>query len=480
MTNVIPPQTPAAPPAWTYPESFTTPPSASFFTRYRRPIAVTSLLLVIAVVVTAVILSATLDGGRTGYNELAVPEYGNDTGPVDNIDMDRDYVSDAPVSAPNRAYPFKHWHHIGSELIGPDSHSQYGYCVSISKDSSRLAVGVPQAENGKGMVKTYDLVLRNIYHWVELEPAIEGANRGDEVGSQVALSGDGSRLGVTGSGSGNGNGEVVVYEYGGGWNEMARTSGSKSGDILGMSLRFSEDGDSLVAGGAGGYLKVFRYDTTTSIWRNVAGVQSESDSDWVVGALDHSGSMMVVGFPLRDEVKVYDWMQTDQSWLQVGNTINATRQGDGFGQSVDISESGNTIVIGTDTGNYVQVFYYHHRRDIWAKHGSTIRGTPADKGLFGQVVSISNDGMRIAAGSPFYDTSGSHERGSVRVYDFIEEVDKWQMVGDNMEGLVDQSVWGFSVALSGDGNHVAVGAPGSDTTTVKAAGLVRVYELQEE
>jgi WD40 repeat protein len=286
-------------------------------------------------------------------------------------------------------------------------------------------------------------------------------------------------MAVSGSGSGNGNGEVVVYEYGDGWDEMARMSGSKSGDILGMSVRFSEDGDSLVAGGAGGYLKVLRYDSTTSIWKTVTGVQAESSSDWVVGALDYSGYRMVVGFPLIDEVKVYDWMEADQSWLQVANTLNATRQGDGFGQSVDISQDGSTIVIGTDTGNYVQVFYYHHRRDIWSKHGSTIRGMSADKGLFGQVVSISNDGTRIAAGSPFYDASGSHERGSVRVYDFSEEVDQWQMVGDNMEGLVDQSVWGFSVALSGNGNHVAVGAPGSDTTTVKAAGLVRVYVLQE-
>src|SRR5690554_755213 len=91
---------------------------------------------------------------------------------------------------------------------------------------------------------------------------------------------------------------------------------------------------------------------------------------------------------------------------------------------------------------------------------------------FGQCVAISSDGSIVAVGAPYNDSNGSLA-GHVRVYENVSGT--WTQIGDDIEGdaLGDSSGW--SIALSSDGNVIAIGAPFNDGGATDS-GHVRVFE----
>ena len=93
--------------------------------------------------------------------------------------------------------------------------------------------------------------------------------------------------------------------------------------------------------------------------------------------------------------------------------------------------------------------------------------------LFGTSVAISSNGNTIAAGG-YLNDGGGYNSGHVRVYRYIN--DKWTQLGSDIDGeaILDES--GFSIALSGNGNTIIIGAAANDGNGNKS-GHVRVFEL---
>lgn len=92
--------------------------------------------------------------------------------------------------------------------------------------------------------------------------------------------------------------------------------------------------------------------------------------------------------------------------------------------------------------------------------------------VFGGSVAMSADGNIIAVGATHNDNNGSNA-GHVRVYENSNGT--WTQIGDDVEGEAAGDVLGQSVALSAVGNIIAVGAPynsGGGTNS----GHVRVFE----
>ena len=91
---------------------------------------------------------------------------------------------------------------------------------------------------------------------------------------------------------------------------------------------------------------------------------------------------------------------------------------------------------------------------------------------FGWDVSLSANGTRVAIGARLNDRKGS--AGTVRIYDLSSGGSLVQMGSDlDGEAIEDQS--GYSVALSSNGNRVAIGAPGS-FFNCSIAGHVHIYD----
>lgn len=157
---------------------------------------------------------------------------------------------------------------------------------------------------------------------------------------------------------------------------------------------------------------------------------------------------------------------------QIGDDLEGEAAGDLF-HIVALSADGSRIVVGA-VGNDATGTNAGHARvfersgNTWVQLGEDIDGEAADD-RFGGAVAISDDGSRVAIGS-YLNDGGGNSSGHVRVFDYIDGV--WTQVGTDIDGPAGAGL-GFSVAMSASGHRVIAGGPGVGS----ANGIARVYEL---
>ena len=96
---------------------------------------------------------------------------------------------------------------------------------------------------------------------------------------------------------------------------------------------------------------------------------------------------------------------------------------------------------------------------------------------FGNSVSLSNDGKMIAVGAWGYDEEYRVDSGHVRVYRTDESQSDWIQISKDIVGKVAYDCSGYLVSLSADGNRVAIGSPLNDDNG-NESGYVREYQLE--
>ena len=190
-------------------------------------------------------------------------------------------------------------------------------------------------------------------------------------------------------------------------------------------------------------------------------------------ALSAEGSRLIIGSPrfttgagTLGRVRVWDWNGT--KWIQVSADILGTASGSKFGESVDISADGVTIVVGAPDGftKPGSAAVYELNDDTWQLKGDPIVGAnTADSA--GQSVSVDSTGNTVLVGSP-----GGSTPGSVRAFDFV--LGNWQQRGDTLTGEAVGDRFGFSVSLASNGTGFIAGAP-HNATAGALAGHARVF-----
>ena len=160
---------------------------------------------------------------------------------------------------------------------------------------------------------------------------------------------------------------------------------------------------------------------------------------------------------------------------QVGADIDGEAASDYSGWSVAMSDDGSRIAIAANlndgTGSSAgHVRVYTLISGAWTQTGVDIDGEAAED-QSGVSVAMSGDGSRIAIGAYRNDGTGSNA-GHVRVYTLINGT--WTQTGADIDGELAGDYSGWSVAMSGDGSRIAVGAIENDGTG-SSAGHVRVY-----
>ena len=149
---------------------------------------------------------------------------------------------------------------------------------------------------------------------------------------------------------------------------------------------------------------------------------------------------------------VFEKAVSGEFWVQRINQIS-----DGFsGDPIAISGDGNTIAIGSPNANnfdgevniYIKIGY------SWV-HQDTLIGTPTSASFQGSSVSLSTDGNTLAVGAPS-DNSGV---GATWIWTRTGTIWTQQDKLIGSIGLVGLSFQGSSVALSGNGDVVVIGAP---------------------
>jgi hypothetical protein len=360
----------------------------------------------------------------------------------------------------------------------------------------------------------------------------------DSFANSVALSSDGNTLAVgapfEGSGSTGINsapddsalaaGAVYIYTHtAGGWSQQAyvKASNTESGDNFGIAVALSVDGDTLAVGapledsGSTGINNppdelaadagaVYVYTRVAGTWSQQAYVKASNtgagDNFGKSVALSGEGNTLVVGAPFEassstgiggtpdesatDAGAVYVYARTAGTWSQQAYVkASNTEAGDRFGTSVALSVDGNTLAVGApleDSGSTGinnppdelaadagAVYVYTRVAGTWSQQAYVKASNAEASDNFGESVALSGDGNTLAVGAPAEGsgTTGinstpnesAFEAGAVYVYTRIASTWSQQayVKASNTESINE---FGTSVALSGDGNALAVGA----------------------
>ena len=131
-----------------------------------------------------------------------------------------------------------------------------------------------------------------------------------------------------------------------------------------------------------------------------------------------------------------------------------------FGWSVALSRDGNTALIGGPTDDETGAAWVYTRSgSTWTQQGSKLTGSGrSGSGLFGWSVALSGDGNTALIGDPVDDDRA----GAAWV--FTRSGSTWTQQGSKLTGSggSGSADFGSSVALSGDGSTALIGGPGDN------------------
>ena len=269
--------------------------------------------------------------------------------------------------------------------------------------------------------------------------------------------------------------------------------GEAVGDQSGLSVALSADGDTMAIGAwlndptidgilanNAGHVRIYRWNG--SVWDQRGGDidgEAAGDQSGRSVALSADGDTVAIGAHLNDgngsnagHVRIYAW--NGSGWDRRGGDIDGEAAGDESGLSVALSADGDTVAISAPLNNgngdgAGRVRVYAWNGSGWVQRGGDIDGEAAGD-QSGRGVALSADGDTVAIGAHLNDGNGD-AAGHVRIYAW--DGAGWDQRGGDIDGEAAGDQSGRWVALSADGDTVAIGAPGNGGSGSNA-GHVRV------
>ncbi|CDN89926.1 Integrin alpha beta-propellor repeat-containing protein [Hydrogenophaga intermedia] len=227
-----------------------------------------------------------------------------------------------------------------------------------------------------------------------------------------------------------------------------KASNTDQGDRFGTSLALSADGQTLAIG-------------------------APSERSASTNPLDNNGS---------DNGAVYLFTRSGDAWQQRAYIkASNTDQGDRFGTSLALSADGQTLAIGADSEDSAStnpldnsgwdngaVYVFTHSGDAWQQQAYLKASNTDQSDRFGTSLALSADGQTLAIGAPRERSTSTNplddsgwDNGAV--YLFTRSGDAWQQQAYLKASVPDQNDrFGASLALSADGQTLAIGADGDD------------------
>lgn len=381
------------------------------------------------------------------------------------------------------------WSAVGSPINGVTVNEVSGRAIAMSDDGRTVAIGGPGTSTGGVEAGVVRVFRRDGLGWIQLGSDFVGATGGISLGTDVALSGDGSTLAYSEpgyTGTLGYQGRVRVRHWSGTtWDPVGGDIlGTNAYDFIGQVLALNNDASTLVVGSAGaaanlGTVRVFHLDGGTWIQRGTdftgtAGddrfgrdVAISDDGDRI--AISSAGATAFVFDAGR--VRVLQW--DGSTWTQQGDTLIGANY-ESLGASLAFSDDGSTLAVGAPRGGTTgfeegQLRIYRWTSGSWILRGSPIDGA-ASTDRRGQVVALNADGNIVVVGG----VNGLSSRGNVTVYHF--DGSAWSQLGSELTGDTVGDQAGSAVAISDDGLTVALGSQYDDGGATDA-GAARVYSI---
>jgi hypothetical protein len=154
--------------------------------------------------------------------------------------------------------------------------------------------------------------------------------------------------------------------------------------------------------------------------------------------------------------------------------------GDSFGSSIALSSDGNTMAVGAENDdnsggtNAGSVYIFKYSGTTWTEQTRLQASNAETLGLFGTCVAFSSNANILAVGSYGSTNSGGTSVGSV--YTFTYSGTTWsQQTRLQASDAASNDKFGSAVALSSDGNTLAIGSVLDDNSGGTDAGSVYIF-----
>ncbi len=363
---------------------------------------------------------------------------------------------------------------LGPTIPGLTASEQMGRSAAISDDGNRILVGAPNSSAGaslSGQVRAFEW---SGSAWVQLGQDINGFESslllGDDKG--IAMSGNGQRIALGTPRSGPGSfGSVIVYELSGNtWVKIGQEIIPAATSQFGTAVSLSTNGSRIAIGGPLGGGRAEVYELVGNSWTQMGAslVGTSPDRLGFDVSLSGDGTRLMASLQGANggagRIRVYDW--NGSAWTQVGNDMDGRQ---GFGLNASMSRDGARVVgYSALSGDYAAVFELVG--NSWVQMGSEF----AIPGAFNvyQNVDLSASGNRLVVGSI---TGGVNSNGTVSIYDWNGS--SWAQVGMDVSGDHAVAHLGWSVAISANGGRVVAGMQGYNGPGGNGSGGAKVFTI---
>jgi len=383
-----------------------------------------------------------------------------------------------------------------------DAGDLFGTTVSLSADGSTMAVGAPSESSRAAGVDgdqanndfyeagaAYVFVRSGDGRWTQ-QAYVKASNPGigDRFGTRVSISGNGRLLAISApeeaSGAtgvdGDQTGDTApvsgaVYMFARGtddhWAQQSyiKSSNTGTGDYFGGSLALSADGTTLAVGAP-----------------SEAGAAMGIDGNQTDRSAPYAGA-------------VYVFTQTGSTWKQQAYVkASNTDVYDQFGTSLALSTDGSTLAVGADSESSAAigidgdlrdnsatsagaVYVFVRNEGLWRQQAYVKASNTGAGDAFGSSIALSADGALLAVGaygerSRAIGLDGDQvdnsliNAGAVYVH-ARDAAGTWSQRSYVKASNSDARDWfGIAVALSGDGQSLAVGAYGESSAATGIGG----------
>lgn len=296
--------------------------------------------------------------------------------------------------------------------------------------------------------------------------------------------------------NGTSSGLARMFQFDGtSWSQRGNDiNGENAGDEFGQSIDLNDDGQVVIIGAPyndnfTGHLRVYQWEEAANDWIQIGqDIDGENIGDWLgFSCTINSVGNIVAGGAIRNNDagtnagSVRAYQLSGNSWVQMGQDIDGESPDDHSGHSVSLSSDGYTLSVGaghnSDAGyqaGHVRVYTFDPSVNTWVQKGLDIDGEGTGNDHSGYTNSISSDGEIVAIGANSNFNSSTLAAGHVRVYRY--DGTSWGQIGQDIDGLMNSENAGHDVSISGDGSILILGAIHNNTNGIYA-GQARIYQL---
>lgn len=265
------------------------------------------------------------------------------------------------------------------------------------------------------------------------------------------------------------------------------------------SVKMSSDGNRIV----------YITDAPTPVDRRSLPLETYSTASGAVGGTNSIGGQITDNpswpTPANCEVRVIE-KNSEGNWVYMNHSSGDMYSGltvPAGHEAIDMtmSSDGNTVAVYSKRPNLYPRWAWEEVRRIengksfeagveeyesfisYIQSGSDVYNDYNDTN-FGSSVALSGNGLRLIVGAPLIQEDGYNNTGMAYIYDWDPQgAGSWVQLGSQLVGPGDGALFGTSVAINYDGSRIAIGSPNIEVALTSEhsgyTGNVRVYERVE-